>query len=138
VPPPYLNAVTTIAGSIANPYKQPLPWNPLIAGSGPSTPPMGPFGPGTGGWGVPYILTKSVPNATHAVAYSYTLSAGSGTGPYTWAVTTGTLPTGLTLSTAGVLSGTVAAATAATPFSVTATDAHSLASVPQALSITVV
>jgi uncharacterized repeat protein (TIGR01451 family) len=39
-------------------------------------------------------------------AYSQTLTASGGTAPYTYAVSTGTLPTGLSLSAAGVLSGT--------------------------------
>ena len=42
------------------------------------------------------------------------LSAYGGTPPYTWQVSSGSLPSGLTLSTAGVISGTP---TAADPFS---------------------
>ncbi|MHB8799604.1 MAG: ice-binding family protein [Thermoanaerobaculia bacterium] len=58
-----------------------------------------------------------------AVPYSVQLSATGGTAPYTFAVTAGALPDGLTLSTAGLLSGTPT-----TPgtfiFTVTATDAE--------------
>lgn len=43
-------------------------------------------------------------------AYSQSLSASGGTGPYTYSVTSGSLPGGLTLSPAGVLSGTPTAA----------------------------
>lgn len=39
-------------------------------------------------------------------AYSMTLSASGGSAPYSYAITSGTLPVGLTLNTAGVLSGT--------------------------------
>ena len=39
-------------------------------------------------------------------AYSLTFAASGGSGPYTFSVTAGTLPTGLKLSSAGVLSGT--------------------------------
>jgi hypothetical protein len=37
--------------------------------------------------------------------YGYSFSAIGGTAPYTWAVTSGSIPTGLSLSSAGVLSG---------------------------------
>lgn len=42
---------------------------------------------------------------TYGAAFSQTFTAGGGIGPYTYTVT-GTLPTGLTLSSGGVLSGT--------------------------------
>jgi FtsP/CotA-like multicopper oxidase with cupredoxin domain len=51
-----------------------------------------------------------LPGATLGTAYSQTLAASGAPTPYTWAVTTGTLPNGLTLSTAGVISGTPTAA----------------------------
>ena len=54
--------------------------------------------------------------------YSQTLTATGGTGPYTFTVTGGTLPTGLTLSTTGVISGTPATSGEFT-VTVTATDA---------------
>ena len=52
----------------------------------------------------------SVPTATFTVgtigvAYSKTLVATGGTAPYTWAITDGGLPTGLVLSSKGVISG---------------------------------
>jgi hypothetical protein len=53
---------------------------------------------------------------------STALSATGGTGPYTWAVTTGILPSGLALSSSGMLSGTPTTA-GAFPFTVTVTDA---------------
>lgn len=52
------------------------------------------------------ITTTTLPDGTVGVAYSQTLEATGGTAPYTWAVFSGSLPDGLTLSTAGVLSGT--------------------------------
>ena len=48
----------------------------------------------------------SLPAATAGSAYSQNLSASGGTAPYSFAVTAGALPAGLTLSAAGVLSGT--------------------------------
>jgi hypothetical protein len=53
---------------------------------------------------------------------STALSASGGTAPYTWAVTMGTLPAGLALSSSGMLSGTPTTA-GAFSFTVTVTDA---------------
>jgi len=53
---------------------------------------------------------------TIGAAYSQTLTASGGTGPYSYAVTAGALPAGLSLSAGGVISGTP---TAAGAFSVT-------------------
>jgi len=52
------------------------------------------------------ITSASLPGGTGGVAYSATLTATGGTSPYSWSVTSGTLPAGVTLSTAGALSGT--------------------------------
>lgn len=52
------------------------------------------------------VTTSPLPSGTQSVAYSSTMTATGGTAPYTWAVTVGTLPTGLSLSAAGVISGT--------------------------------
>ncbi|NEX95015.1 IPT/TIG domain-containing protein, partial [Caulobacter sp. 17J65-9] len=51
------------------------------------------------------VSPSSLPNPRAGTAYSQTLSASGAAGPYTFAVTAGTLPAGLTLS-GGVLSGT--------------------------------
>lgn len=53
--------------------------------------------------------------------YSNTITAGGGSGPYTFAVTSGSLPTGLTLASSGLLSGTPSTPGSYT-FVVTATD----------------
>ena len=53
------------------------------------------------------INPPSLPPATLNTAYSQTLTASEGVPPYTYAVTSGSLPTGLSLdSTTGVISGT--------------------------------
>lgn len=84
-------------------------------------------------------LAANVPQATQSAAYQATLAASGGTGPYTWALASGsTLPSGLTLSSGGVISGTLAStvATGSYAFTVKVTDSKSAtASLP--LSITV-
>ena len=53
------------------------------------------------------ITTASLGQATVNTAYSQTLTAGGGTLPYTWAVTSGTLPSWASLNAStGVISGT--------------------------------
>jgi hypothetical protein len=50
-----------------------------------------------------------LPQATQSAAYQATLVTGGGVGPYTWNLAAGsTLPSGLSLSSAGVISGTLA------------------------------
>ncbi|MES2671912.1 MAG: autotransporter domain-containing protein [Pseudomonadota bacterium] len=59
------------------------------------------------------VNPATLPNGAFNTAYSQTLSATSANGgiaPYTFSVTAGALPAGLTLSSAGVLSGTPTAA----------------------------
>jgi hypothetical protein len=50
--------------------------------------------------------TSPLPSGVVGVPYSVTLAAAGGSPPYTWSLTSGTLDTGLTLSAAGVISGT--------------------------------
>jgi len=53
------------------------------------------------------ITTESLPTGTEEFVYpSTTLEATDGTTPYTWSILSGSLPPGLTLSGAGVISGT--------------------------------
>jgi len=55
----------------------------------------------------PAISTASLPDGGVGVAYSQTLTATGGATPYTWSITSGTLPDGLLLdSSSGVISGT--------------------------------
>jgi hypothetical protein len=55
----------------------------------------------------PTITTTSLPNGKKGTAYSQTVQATGGTLPYTWSITVGTLPNGLSLnSSSGVISGT--------------------------------
>jgi phosphatidylinositol-3-phosphatase len=83
------------------------------------------------------ITTTSLPNGQLQTAYSATLQATGGTTPYSWSISSGSLPTGLTLAaTAGVISGTPTAA-GTFPFSVKVSDnAGNSASAPLTIVIT--
>jgi uncharacterized protein (TIGR03437 family) len=67
------------------------------------------------------ITSLTLPNAQTGQAYSQTLTASGGTGNTEYTIQSGTLPTGFTLTTNGLLSGTTT--TAGTyPFTIRATD----------------
>ncbi len=63
-----------------------------------------------------------IPAGTAGSAYSQSITASGSSAPYGFAVTSGSLPAGLTLSSSGALSGTPTV-TGAFSFTVTATDA---------------
>jgi hypothetical protein len=67
------------------------------------------------------LAPATVPSAQVGVAYNQPFTASGGKSPYQYAITSGSLPGGVTLSTAGVLSGTPTSAGTFT-FAVTATD----------------
>ena len=52
------------------------------------------------------ISNASVPSGQVGTAYSMTLASSGGTTPYSWTISSGALPAGLTLPTAGTISGT--------------------------------
>ena len=52
------------------------------------------------------ITTSALPNGSLNAAYSHNLSAAGGDGSYSWFLASGSLPTGLSLSSGGVISGT--------------------------------
>ena len=83
------------------------------------------------------INTTSLASAAVSVPYSATLSAGGGVTPYNWSLTAGTLPPGLSLSAAGVISGTPSTA-ANVSITIQVTDSQSPArSATQTLSLVV-
>ena len=70
------------------------------------------------------LSPTTLPNETYGTAYSQTITAtatGGAAGPFTFAITTGTLPAGLSLTTDGTLSGTPTVS-GLFSFTVTATD----------------
>ncbi|NIJ86291.1 uncharacterized protein YhjY with autotransporter beta-barrel domain [Xanthomonas arboricola] len=81
------------------------------------------------------IAPTTLPAATRGTAYSQTLSASGGTAPYTYAVSAGSLPAGITLASNGTLSGT-ATVEGSFNVTVTATDANTFTAT-QAYALTV-
>jgi hypothetical protein len=92
--------------------------------------------PVTGGSGLS-ISTSSLPNGTVGTAYSQSLVATGGSQPYSWSLVAGLgpLPTGLSLSTAGAITGTPSVA-GTFNFTVGVSDSAST-SIQKALSIVV-
>ena len=68
------------------------------------------------------LAPSTLPNATFGVPYSQNVAASGSVGPYSFAVTSGTLPQGITLAANGTLAGTPTRG-GLTSFTVTATDA---------------
>ncbi|WP_167468688.1 putative Ig domain-containing protein [Janthinobacterium lividum] len=75
------------------------------------------------------VAPPALPAMTAGVAFSQAITATGGTAAYNYAVTAGSLPTGLSLAADGTLSGTPAAA-GAYSFTVTATDSSTGAGAP--------
>jgi sugar lactone lactonase YvrE len=70
----------------------------------------------------PTLTSPSQLHGTAGVAFSQTLTGGGGHGPYSWAITSGSLPAGLKLNgTTGAITGTPSAA-GTTSFTVRLTD----------------
>ncbi len=85
------------------------------------------------------IITTTLPAGSVGAAYSATLTAAGGTSPYTWSITTGTLPAGLTLNAStGTIAGTPTAAGTST-FTVQVRDSATPTpvTVTKSLSITI-
>jgi len=84
------------------------------------------------------VVTTSLPDGAVGVAYNGHLVAGGGQPPYTWSITSGALPTGLSLSDDGSITGTPAGPATTSTFTATVTDALNPAGVAsRALSITI-
>ena len=72
--------------------------------------------------GVLTISPATLPNATAGLAYSQQLTTTGGSGAVAYAISSGTLPVGLSLSPSGLISGTPTS-TGVASFTVSATDA---------------
>ncbi len=83
------------------------------------------------------VSTTSLTGGSVNVPYNASLTASGGVPPYTWSITSGSLPTGLTLSTFGNISGTPTTQETTT-FTVQVTDSQTPASTATAtLSLTI-
>ncbi len=83
--------------------------------------------------------TSPLPSGTLKVTYSVTLAASGGTPPYTWSITSGALPAGLSLNTStGAITGTPTKAVTKSP-TIRVTDSATpvVAKTTKVLSITV-
>lgn len=67
------------------------------------------------------LAPTTIANPTVGVAYSQSIAAAGGAAPYTYAISAGSLPAGLTLSSAGTVSG-IPTAGGTYNFTITATD----------------
>src|SRR5215471_4525986 len=83
------------------------------------------------------ISVSSLPSGQAKTAYSTALAAIGGTAPYTWSMSSGSLPQGLTLNGSGQISGTPMTPSTSS-FAVSVTDSSSPAQNASAnLSITI-
>jgi hypothetical protein len=71
------------------------------------------------------FVTGSLPSANIGSSYSKQIVAAGGTAPYSFSVTSGSLPSGLTLSPSGLLSGSPTAGPGTWTFTVTVADSGS-------------
>ena len=83
----------------------------------------------------PSMTFAAPPGGWTNTVYGYTLTESGGTSPFTWSVSSGSLPAGISLSPDGNLSGTPTA-TGTSSFTVKVTDANGQSAI-QAASITV-
>ncbi|HSZ62495.1 MAG TPA: putative Ig domain-containing protein [Terriglobales bacterium] len=84
------------------------------------------------------ITTTSLGPALIGVAYTQTLQATGGVPTYAWSVTAGSLPTGLSLSTTGVISGIPSGAVGTSSFTVTVTDSQTPTAATRSANLSIV
>ncbi len=138
VTPPYAESGWTTAKSIApgQSLKLTIGYVPTAVASQPGTisltydvaPPAGAslWGNGVSPTVVGIDSYPTLPSGTQAYPYEATLQAVGGKAPYSWTLATGsTLPTGLSLSTAGEITGTIPASVAVGNYTFTARVADS-------------
>lgn len=91
----------------------------VIGGSGsPSTPPVN-------------ITTVALPNVVYGAPYNIQMAASGGTAPYTWSVPSGSFPFGISMSSAGLISGSSTAAAGDYSVTIRCADASSQSTTKQ-------
>jgi Chitobiase/beta-hexosaminidase C-terminal domain/Bacterial Ig-like domain (group 2)/Putative Ig domain len=83
------------------------------------------------------VTTTSLAGASVGTSYNLQLNASGGVAPYTWALTSGSLPTGLSLSTSGLISGIPTTPISEMPLTFRVTDSASSATLSSGLMLTV-
>ena len=73
--------------------------------------------------GSPTITTLSLPDVYRSVAYSFQVLATGGTTPRTWSVLSGSFPTGISMSSSGLITGTTTVAAGSFTITLKVTDA---------------
>lgn len=71
------------------------------------------------GGSVTITTPASLPTATESISYNQSLTAVAGTQPYTWTIQSGALPGGLSMSSAGVITGSPNAGTGGQNYNIT-------------------
>jgi N-acetylneuraminic acid mutarotase len=83
------------------------------------------------------VTTTGLAGAIAGTSYNVQLNASGGVAPYTWALMSGTLPGGLSLSTNGIVSGIPTTPVSATPLAFRVTDSASSTTLSFGLTLTV-
>jgi hypothetical protein len=81
------------------------------------------------------IVTTKLKKAVTGIAYADTMQAAFGKTPYTWSVTAGSLPAGIAMTSAGIISGTSTVAPGSYNFTVQLADAGAV-TISKALQLT--
>jgi len=84
--------------------------------------------------GITITSPSTIPAGKNGTAYSYTLGAVGGSGAYTWSIASGSLPSGLSLTSGGIINGTPSGTGTSTP-TVQVTDGTNTTT--QSLSLTI-
>jgi hypothetical protein len=84
----------------------------------------------------PGVATLTLPPGEHGVPYSEAVPVSGGRAPFSFATVSGALPRGLSLSSAGVISGTPTS-TGGSAFGVAVTDANGVVAASQTVSLTI-
>jgi len=83
------------------------------------------------------VTPTTLPEGFKGSAYSFQLSTSGGVQPYTWALTSGTLPAGLILDSSGLLHGTPTQTILATPLTFRTTDSQSAVAMSGTMTLTI-